>query len=79
MFLTFWNAFSLEKEAGQLAMPTYPKGILRRRTHLMVMCLVTTIRPLTMKLPVISSLLTCFLKARITHGFLHRILCLAMT
>ena len=25
MFLTFWNAFSLEKEAGQLAMPTYPK------------------------------------------------------
>ena len=46
---------------------------------LMVMCLVTTIRPLTMKLPVISSLLTCFLKARITHGFLHRILCLAMT
>lgn len=60
-------------------MPTYPKGILRRRTHLMVMCLVTTIRPLTMKLPVISSLLTCFLKARITHGFLHRILCLAMT
>lgn len=45
----------------------------------MVMCLVTTIRPLTMKLPVIGSLLTCFLKARITHGFLHRILCLAMT
>ena len=25
MFLTFWNAFSLEKEAGQLAMPPYPK------------------------------------------------------
>lgn len=79
MFLTFWNAFSLEKEAGQLAMPTYPKRYPRRRTHLMVMCLVTTIRPLTMKLPVIGSLLTCFLKARITHGFLHRILCLAMT
>lgn len=79
MFLTFWNAFSLEKEAGQLAMPTYPKRYPAPPHTFDGYVLSYYDSPLNHEATSNQLFIDLLSQSTDYAWFLHRILCLAMT